>query len=158
MGGLGGLLAEVSAGYGWLKWVHVLGVVIYVGGLLALTRLLGHAVRFEDARSRADAYRIFQRMHKFANWGGLGLMLVAGLWLLVWDPLGKGYMKEGYFHMKLTAVLVLAACDVAFARRLFRLEGEGPQPKAAFFRIMHGVVGLALLLALAALFLVRKTV
>lgn len=157
MGGYGGmLLAEISAGYGWLKWVHVLGVVVYIGGLLALTRLLGHAVRFPDAPSRTSAYRVFQRMHKFANWGGLGLMVVTGLVLLVWDPAGKGYMKQGYFHMKLTGILALVVCDVIFARKLFRLEGEGPQPGAAFFRIMHGIVGLALLLTLAALFLVRK--
>jgi len=156
MGGSGGtLLAEISAGYGWLKWVHVLGLVIYVGGLMALTRLLGYAVRFEDANSRTDAYRVFKRMHKFANWGGLGLMLVAGLILLVWDPAGKHYLKQGYFHVKLLAILVLFACDVVFTRKLFRLKGEGPQPTATFFRVMHGIVGLALLLALAALFVIR---
>jgi uncharacterized membrane protein len=160
MGGLGGLLANgaegISSGYGWLKWVHVLGVVIYVGGLMALTRLLGHAVRFEAAGSRSDAYRIFKRMHKFANWAGLGLMLVAGLVLLLWDPAGKAYLKKGYFHMKLTAIVVLAVCDIMFTRKLMRLEGDGPQPRAAFFRAMHGVVGLALLVTLAALFLVRE--
>ncbi len=156
MGGLGGtILAEISAGYGWLKWIHVLGVVIYVGGLMALTRLLGHAVRFPDAPSRTNAYRVFQRMHKFANWGGLGLMVVTGLVLLVWDPAGKHYMKQGYFHMKLTCILVLFACDFVFSRKLFKLEGEGPQPPATFFRVMHGVVGLALLGTLAALFLIR---
>jgi uncharacterized membrane protein len=146
---------EVASGYGWLKWVHVLGVVIYVGGLMALTRLLGHAVRFEAAGSRGDAYRVFKRMHKFANWIGLALMLGAGVWLLVWDPAGKAYMRQPYFHMKLTAVVLLAVCDVLFSRKLFRLEGDGPQPGATFFRIMHGVVGLTLLAALAALFLVR---
>lgn len=154
MGGSGGLLA-ISAGYAWLKWVHVLGVVIYVGGLMALTRLLGHAVRFEDARSRTDSYRVFTRMHKFANWAGLGLMVVAGLVLLFWDPAGKEYLKKGYFHMKLTAIVLLFVCDVIFTRKLFRLQGEGPQPSATFFRIMHGVVGLALLGALAAIFIVR---
>lgn len=157
MGGSGGtLLAEISAGYGWLKWIHVLGMVIYVGGLMALTRLLGHAVRFENPQSRTDAYRVFVRMHKFANWAGLGLMLVAGVVLIVWDPAGKSYMKKGYFHMKLLAIVVLFVCDVLFTRKLFRLQGEGPQPKATFFRVMHGVVGLALLGALAALFLVRE--
>jgi putative membrane protein len=150
------MLAEIAAGYGWLKWVHVLGVVIYVGGLMALTRLLGHAVRFPDARSRGDAYRVFKRMHKFANWAGLLLMLVGGLWLLVWDPVGKAYMKQGYFHMKLACVVLLLACDFVFARKLLRLEGEGPQPNATFFRVMHGIVGLALLGTLAALFLIRS--
>lgn len=158
MGGSGGLLLAATA-YAWLKWVHVLGVVIYVGGLLALTRLIGHAVRFKAEPSRTDAYRIFQRMHKFANWIGLGLMLVTGLVLLVWDPdpaRKHHYMKQGYFHMKLACIVVLLACDFAFSRKLFRLEGAGPQPPATFFRVMHGIVGLALLGALAALFLVRK--
>lgn len=160
MGGLGGLLLAVAgdpASYKLLKWVHVLGVVIYVGGLLALTRLIGHAVRFQAEQSRADAYRIFKRMHKFADWIGLGLMLVTGLVLLVWNPGGRKYFSDGtgYLHMKLTAVAVLLACDVVFSRKLFRLEGAGPQPPATFFRVMHGIVGLALLGALAALFLVR---
>jgi uncharacterized membrane protein len=148
------ILAEAD-GYGWLKWVHVLGVVIYVGGLLALTRLLGHAVRFESAGSRGDAYRVFKRMHKFANWIGLGLMVVAGVWLLVWDPEAKDYLKKPYFHVKLAAVVALLACDAVFSRKLLRLQGDGPQPGATFFRIMHGVVGLTLLAALAALFLIR---
>jgi len=150
------MLAEISSGYHWLKWVHVLGVVIYVGGLMALTRLVGHAVRFEAEGSRTDAYRIFKRMHKFANWAGLGLMVAAGIVLLVWDPAGKEYMKKGYFHMKLAGIVVLFVGDVLFTRKLFRLEGPGPQPGATFFRILHGVVGLALLVALAAIFIVRR--
>jgi len=145
----------MPAGYGWLKWVHLLGVVIYVGGLMALTRLLGHAVRFDEARSRTDSYRVYKRMHKFANWAGLLLMLVGGLWLLFWDPAGKHYLKQGYFHAKLTFVVLLLACDVVFSRKLFRLEGEGAQPGATFFRVMHGVVGLALLGVLFAIFILR---
>ena len=46
---------------------HVLGLVVYVGGFLSLTRLMGHAVRFESERSRADAYRIYRRMHVFVE-------------------------------------------------------------------------------------------
>ncbi|MHC4225321.1 MAG: hypothetical protein ACYSUN_15130, partial [Planctomycetota bacterium] len=87
--------------YLWLKWIHLLGLVVYVGGFLALTRWLGHAVRFETAQAREDAYRVLRRMHKFVDWGGLALMLIAGLWLLLADPMGKLYLKQGYFHMKL---------------------------------------------------------
>jgi len=141
--------------YLWLKWIHVLGMVIYVGGVLTLTRLLGHAVRFETAASRADAYRVLKRMHVFVDWGGLLLMLAAGLWLLVADPLGKAYMKQGYFHMKLLCMVALIVLDIVLSRRLFRLQGDGPQPKATSFRILHGVAGLALLGALAAVFIVR---
>ena len=141
--------------YDWMKWVHVLGMVIYVGGVLTLTRLLGHAVRYELETSRADAYRVLKRMHVFVDWGGLFLMLAGGVWLLVADPMGKLYMKQGYFHLKLTCVIVLIVGDIFLSRKLFGLQADGPQPKATFFRIMHGIAGLALLGALAAVFIVR---
>ena len=38
---------------GWIKWVHVVGVFVYAGGFLTLTRMLGKAVRYESAVSRA---------------------------------------------------------------------------------------------------------
>ena len=141
--------------YLWLKWVHVLGMVIYVGGFLTLTRVLGKAVLFDAPQSRADAYRVFKRMHKFVDWGGLGLMLASGIWLVVADPLGKEYLKQGYFHMKLTCVLLLVLSDILLTRKLFRMQGEGEQPSANYFRVMHGLAGLALLGALAAVFIVR---
>jgi uncharacterized membrane protein len=151
------LEAAVPKDYLWLKWAHVLGMVIYVGGFLALTRLMGHAVRFESARSRADAYRIFKRMHKFVDWGGLGIMLITGLWLLVANPASKVYLRHesGYFHMKLTAFVVIVVCDVLLSKKLFALQGDGPQPNAAFFKAMHGVAALAFLGALFAVFVVR---
>ena len=46
-----------------VKFLHVLGMVVYVGGFLALTRLTGKAVLFESEASRADAYRTYRRMH-----------------------------------------------------------------------------------------------
>jgi uncharacterized membrane protein len=141
--------------YLWLKWVHVLGMVIYAGGFLTLTRMLGHAVRFEDAQSRTDAYRILKRMHLFVDWGGLLLMLAAGLWLAIADPATKAYFTKGYFHMKLTFVLVLVVTDVVLSRKLFGLRGEGEQPGPNFFRIVHGLAGLAVMGALLAVFVVR---
>ncbi len=141
--------------YLWLKWGHVLGMIIYIGGFLALTRLLGHAVRFESSTSRKDAYRVFRRMHKFVDWGGLGIMLVTGVLLLIMDPLAKNYMKQGYFHMKLTMVLVIVICDVVLTKKLFALTGDETDANATPFRILHGVSALALLGALVAIFVVR---
>ena len=156
---MGELLAasveDPGALYGWMKFVHVLGMVIYVGGLLTLTRVLGRAIKFETAESRADTLRTFKRMHKFVDWGGLGMMLVAGLWLLIADPAHKAYMKQGYFHIKLTAFVALLVCDALLTMKLFRLKPDGPAPSANFFRILHGIAGLALIAALIAVFVVR---
>ena len=93
-------------------------------------------------------------MHVFVDWGGLALMAVTGLVLLLADPWGKDYLKQGYFHVKLTAILALVACDVVFSRKLFRLRPEERQGRA-FFSAVHGVAGLALMAALFAIFVVR---
>mgnify|MGYP002623279849 CR=1 FL=1 len=147
--------AAESGTYKWLKWAHVLGMVVYVGGFLTLTRLMGRAVAYESAQSRADAYRTFRRMHKFVDWGGFGIMLVSGVWLLVADPAGKAYMKQGYFHMKLTFVLLLVGLDVYLSMKLFRLDPRAAQPKPSTFKVIHGAAGLALVAVLIAVFVIR---
>lgn len=139
----------------WIRWLHFLGLVLYAGGVLSLTRLLGHAVRFPSVESRRDAFRVLKRMHMFVDWPGLGILLGTGLFMLVRDFKGVRYMEQGYFHMKLTAVLALVACDVVVTRALLRMRAEGPLPKPALFRIVHGIAGLALLGALAAVTIVK---
>ena len=139
----------------WLRWLHLLGIIIYAGGFLTLTRLLGHAVRFESVQARADAYRVLKRMHRFVDWPGLGIVVVTGLIMFMSGNADKAYFKQGYFHFKLTAVLAIVITDVFVSRKLFRLEAEGPQPRATAFRIMHGVVGLGILGALAAVTIVK---
>jgi len=138
----------------WVKFLHVFGMIVYVGGLLALTRLVGKAVVFESEASRADAYRTYRRMHMFANWGGLAVMLITALILLVSDPWAKSYMKQGYFHMKLTFVILLLVCDIVFTKKLFSLQAAGPQPKKALFMALHGVAGLLLVGTLVSVFVV----
>ncbi len=144
----------------WVKFLHLLGMIVYVGGFLALTRMVGHAVRFETEASRADAYRIFRRMHKFVNWGGLALMVICGLILLIVDPWDKNYMRHpsGYFHMKLAFIVGLLICDVFFSRILFlRLRAEGEQPKRAVFSALHGIAALMVIGVLISIFVVRDS-
>jgi uncharacterized membrane protein len=140
----------------WVKFLHVLGMVVYVGGFLALTRLTGKAVLFESAASREDSYRTYRRMHMFADWGGLLIMVVCGLILLMADPWAKDYMKQGYFHMKLTFFVGILVCDVLFTRKLFfQMKGEGAQPKKAFFAALHGIAALLVVGSLISIFVVR---
>ena len=65
--------------YLWMKWLHVLGMVVWVGGLMGVSRLMGKAVRYESQPARAAAYGTYKRAHMFVDWGGLGLMLISGL-------------------------------------------------------------------------------
>ena len=140
---------------GWIKFVHVLGVFIYAGGLLTLTRMAAKAVRYESAESRSDSYRDLVRMHKFVDWGGLGMMLLAASTSLSPIPAGKEYMRQGYFHMKMTFIIGIFVCDFLTTKKLFALKGEGPQPSPGAFRILHGAVGLCLIGIFAAIYMIR---
>jgi len=142
---------------GWIKFIHVFGVFVYAGGFLTLTRMLGKVVAYETEESRADSYATLKRMHKFVDWGGLAMLLVAGLFMLAKDPAGKHYMRQGYFHMKLAFIVLLLVCDVCTTKKLFALKAEGPQPSATFFKVMHGIVGLAILGILLAIYVIRNS-
>jgi len=140
----------------WLVGLHLLGLVVYAGGLLALTRLLGHAVRFETVDARASAYRVFRRMHFLVDWIGLALLLATGLAMLIADPAGKHYLRQPYFHVKLTCVALLLACDFAVLTRfLLRLRADGVQPRAAVFRALHGIAALCVVGALGAVTVIK---
>ena len=132
------------------KFLHLLGVIVYVGGFMALTRLVGHAVKFQTEESRADSYRIYRRMHKFADWGGGVVAVIFGFLLLMQVP---STMKEPWFHAKLLFVALFIACDVVFSRILFnKLKPEGEQPKRAIFSALHGTAALFLIGILLSLF------
>jgi len=134
----------------WVKFLHVLGVIVYVGGFLALTRLVGHAVKFESEDSRRDAYRVYRRMHKFADWGGLVVAIVFGTILMMQSAV---YLKSGWFHAKLAFVLGMLILDGVFSVFLFKkLKAEGPQPKRAVFSALHGMAALMLIGMLISLF------
>ena len=137
--------------YEWYKFLHLLGVIVYVGGFMALTRLVGHAVKFGTEESRADSYRVYRRMHKFADWGGGVIAIVFGFLLLMNSP---SYMQQPWFHAKLLFVALFIATDVVFSRILFKkLKPEGEQPKRAIFSALHGTGALFLIGILVSLFL-----
>ena len=147
--------AAAAAVPSWLLFIHVLAVVLYVGGLLTLTRMLGHGVRFESADARASLYRVLKRMYLFVGLPGVFLLVGSGLAMLLTDPAGNEYMKQGYFHVKLTGVLLVLVADFVLMRKLFAIDPAGAQPKAAIFKALHGITGLGLIAVLVAIYFIR---
>ena len=138
-----------------LRMFHFLGFILYLGGFLAMTRWMGKAVKFANAESRADTYRIMKRMHMMVEWPGLAMIVVTGLWMFLLGNEHKLYMKQGYFHLKMTCILVLLVVDFFVSKKLFALDPNGPQPKAALFAALHGIAGLALIGILLAVTVIR---
>jgi putative membrane protein len=121
--------------------VHIISLVMWIGGVLILTRAM-HLF----AKEGGDL-KILQLISNKVYFGWIlpGLLLSVGTG--VYQLISRGvafYMKQGWFHAKLTLVLVLIAATVAlfFAVKDIR---AGIMPKPSRVMGIHGIAGLVLI-------------
>jgi len=150
------IAAAAPAVPGWLLLAHVLGVIGYAGGVLAVSRLLVLVARSEPSL-RASAAALGRRVYLSLVLPAAVLLFGSGIYLLVADPAGKGYMKQGYFHMKLTLVLILMIVDHLLVLRPLKdlAKGGTAEGKAGLFAAGHAAVALLVSAILMALFVLR---
>lgn len=130
---------------GWLRGFHIIGLILWMGGLFALTSHLGASADM-DPSDRTDAMQGFERKtYYFSVLPGLILSLVTGLWMMFQNGFG-GYLNvDGVwgatFHAKLTLIVILIGIDqfVHFKMRRFHASGEGSR---GLFMALHGTIGL----------------
>lgn len=142
----------------WLVATHLVGLVMWLGGLMTLGRLLGHHASLTSKEAR-DALVSFERKSYFAAvLPGFLLALVTGVALIVMKgPALYFAPQSGWgltFHIKMTLVLVLIVIDQLIAAKMRKLHAEDSGNRG-FFMATHGVVGLLLI---GIVFLVKTNV
>lgn len=134
-----------------VKLLHVVAVFIWVGNLLALTRLMGYHVK-QTPETQAQLVKIYQRMIYFIGIPAMILAILCGMILI--SNVNWSY-RPGWFHMKLTFVVGIVIADLLVMRQVARLA-EGPdQSRGVRYKVVHGVVGLMLIGILCSAYLVR---
>lgn len=134
-----------------VKALHVLFVFIWVGNLLALTRLMGYHVK-EDPDTQLRLGRLYRRMYYLVGLPSLVLALTFGLISLMnvdWS------YKTGWFHMKLTFVVLMFLADAAVAGFVKKLSVSPDKSRGVPYKVAHGIVGIALIGILCSVYLVR---
>lgn len=126
--------------------IHVIGVVFWLGGLIVLTRLL--KMTLADS-ALPDAARVqVAGMVKRGYFGfvvaGLVLSLLSGLYQLAMNGIGF-YMSQGWFHGKLTLVIVLLAATIVFGKQV-KSAAAGAPVKAGTVGMIHGIASGSLVL------------
>jgi len=130
---------------GWLMGFHLIGVVLWMGGLLAFSRILGyHAKELPSARPR------FTFVEGRLNWlvavPGALLTTVFGLWL-AWQHGRAWFRVAAWMHWKLLLVLVVVVIHAILTvkhRQIRRAHPAAPMNRA-LFAALHGTVGLLLI-------------
>ena len=128
---------------------HILGLIFWIGGLVSLSRLL-KSVSLLDAQASSESPELRNNCRMI--WlgfvvGGLAIALVTGILQILF--LGVGYyMRQGWFHMKLTAVLALLGVTGFAALQMMRLGRGDPIKRSAAAIIHGGAGGLAMIILL----------
>jgi uncharacterized membrane protein len=133
----------------WLLTFHLVGVVLWMGGLLTLSRMLGYHAR--EAPSVRPRYTWLEgRLNYLVTLPGAFLTCALGA-ALAWQHGASWFRVARWLHVKLALVLVVAVIHAALTlkqRQIARRPPDAPM-KRALYAALHGTLGLLLIAILA---------
>lgn len=131
---------------------HLLGAVLWTGGVLAMSRVMVHMAR-QPAAMRSGLGQLGGRFNILALLGA-ALSLMSGLYQLSLWPEGS-FRVARWMHHKLTLLIILAVVHglcVAKLRQWQKLPAETALPRGTA-SALHGIVGLVLIGILCCVYL-----
>ena len=122
--------------------LHIIGITMWVGGLMILTRVM--KVLSEPYQAEGLLAKTIRRIY----WGfivpGAVLVLLTGLHQIGFRGAAY-YMSQGWFHTKLSFALILAIVTI-FVGVAVRASLRGEIIRAPRMGALHGVSGACLLI------------
>ena len=141
-----------------LKAIHIIGFVAWFAGLFYLVRLfVYHAEALDKAQPEKDIlskqYSIMEeRLFSIITRPAMIITFIAGIAMLI---LYKGYLQEGWMHIKLTLIVLLAAYSERCKTHIKKLaRGELPMTSVRFR--MYNEVPTIILIAVVVLAIFRN--
>ncbi|MEM7156155.1 MAG: protoporphyrinogen oxidase HemJ [Myxococcota bacterium] len=94
--------------YDWLRALHIIFVVTWFAGLFYIFRLYVYHVENEGDRSVTSLLETMERrLYRGICWPAMVATTTFGVWL--WSLRFSSYLQNGWFHVKLTALVFLFA-------------------------------------------------
>jgi putative membrane protein len=130
---------------GWLVGFHLIGVVLWMGGLMSFSRILGyHSKELPSARPRFTV--IEGRLNWLVAVPGALLTLVFGVWL-AWEHGMAWFRVASWLHYKLTLVLAVVVVHTLLTVKHHQIRRAHPAAPMSrgLYAALHGIVGLLLI-------------
>jgi putative membrane protein len=127
---------------GWLLGFHLIGVVLWMGGLLSFSRILGYHTK-EDPSVRPRLTFIEGRLNMLVAVPGALLTIACGVWL-AWQHGMQWFRVAAWLHWKLVFVVAVAAIHVVLTVKHRQVLRAHPATKMSrgLYASLHGMVGL----------------
>lgn len=108
--------------YEYIKAFHILAVISWMVGLLYLPRLFVYHAQTQIRTAQAETFKVMERrLLKSIMTPAMVVSFILGIWMLVLNP---DLLSEVWFHVKATAVLIMAAIHGKFSKMQRMLEND----------------------------------
>lgn len=125
----------LAAHYLWLKALHVISVIFWMAGMAYLPRLYVYHAEAEVGSDQSETFKIMERrlLRGIINPAMIAAFLFGGL--MIWA--NPELMHQGWFHVKLTLVIVMTAVHGFLARWRKAFERDRNVHTSRFYRIIN---------------------
>ncbi len=130
--------------YLWYKAFHLISIIAWMAALLYLPRIF---VYHSEAKSQdcKDVFKLMEkRLLRYIMTPAMIFSYLFGILLILQDP--SYYMKSGWLHVKLLAVLLLSASHGYFAICVKKFALEQNNKSSKFYRLINEVPTLLMIL------------
>lgn len=123
--------------YLWIKALHIIAVIAWMAGMLYLPRLYVYHADAAKGSATSETFKIMEyRLLRYITNPAMIAAFLFGL-LMVWA--NPELMKQGWMHMKLTALILMTGVHGMYSkwRKVFARD-ENTRP-AKFYKIWNEV-------------------
>ncbi|EKE78498.1 protoporphyrinogen oxidase HemJ [Oceanibaculum indicum] len=124
--------------YSWIKALHVISVIAWMAGMFYLPRLYIYHVAAPVGSPQSETFKVMERrlLRAIIN-PAMFATFIFGIWMLV--LLGPSVWSEGWWHVKLTMVILMGAYHMFLSRWRRDFEADRNQRSAKFYRFANEV-------------------
>ncbi len=122
--------------YLWLKAFHVMAIIAWMAGMLYLPRLFVYHAGVPADSAQSDTFKVMERrLLKAIMTPAMIAAWVLGLYLAY----EGGWLKSGWLHAKLAAVIAMSALHGYFAGAVRAFAEDRNTRSPRYWRIMNEV-------------------
>jgi protoporphyrinogen IX oxidase len=126
----------------WLLVVHVVGIVMWVGGLMIVTLIFAQHTQETSPEAKSSLTKLEGKLFKSMAGPGAFLALISGVGLTADN---RQDLHAPWLHLKLSFVLILIILHGVAVRRFVSLKQERGMPTRGSSILLHVMVSLVFL-------------